>query len=308
MNSKERLFKLLESLQIGQAAFEKKAGISNGYINNLKNSIGANIASKISVAFPNVNINWLLTGEGEMLKDSEYYIQKAILYLENTSKVHTEISLYSEISSTTILDYMEKVKEPTYKDAYKLVNYFERIGEELPEEKLDVKFYEPDQNIPQGRKLIPIYDDVSTIGGKLEKGYSANMKSSYSAPTEWIDPGDWFKGVTAAIRHYEHSMIEYPSGCILALKEVQEWRLLIPGRNYVIETTEYRVTKKLQSVHVNEFIGVRSTNEEKYEDGELVHPPFNIQWDLIGRIFEVLGYVVKTGSGTMVYTNQNNIL
>jgi len=93
----------------------------------------------------------------------------------------------------------------------------------------EIKFYDP-ENAPTNKRLIPIYDDISTIGGKLEKGYSANMKSSYSAPTEWIEPGDWFKGVTAAIRHYEESMIEYPKGCVLALKEVQEWRLLIPGR------------------------------------------------------------------------------
>jgi len=192
--------------------------------------------------------------------------------------------------STTMINRIFK-RYPEYKNL--ILN-----GED---EKLGVQFYDPD-NLPKEKILIPIYDDISTIGGKLEKGYSANMQTSYSTPTEWIDPGDWFKGVTAAIRHYEESMTEYPKGCILALKEVQEWRLLLPGRNYVIETTEYRVTKKLQAVQYNEFISMRSTNEEKYEDGELIHPPFKIQWDLIGRIFEVLGYVVKTGSGTMVYT------
>lgn len=236
--TKSRLIDFLAYLGIGQNAFEKKVGISNGYINNVKNSIGSKIISKISAAYPELDTGWLLNGEGEMLKNN-------------------------------------------------------------PE---NVQFYDP-ENLPSEKRLIPIYDDVSTIGGKLQKGYSANMKSSYSAPTEWIDPGDWFKGVTAAIRHYEESMTEYPSGCILALKEVQDWRLLIPGRNYVIETTEYRVTKKLQSVCVNDFINLRSTNEEKYDDGKLIHPPFDIQWDLIGRIFEVLGYVVKTSSGTMVYSN-----
>jgi len=82
MNSKERLFKLLDFLQIGQAAFEKKVGISNGYTNNLKNSIGASVASKISIAFPDVNITWLLTGEGEMLKTTITPEAKAVKITE----------------------------------------------------------------------------------------------------------------------------------------------------------------------------------------------------------------------------------
>jgi hypothetical protein len=56
-------------------------------------------------------------------------------------------------------------------------------------------------------------------------------------------------------------------------------------------------------VSFDDFIRVHSTNEEKYDNGFLIHPPFDISWNLIGRIFEVLGHVVKTGSGTMVYSN-----
>jgi len=272
--------------------------ILNGKIKNISDKL----ADKILKVYPYYIKVWLLTGEGEMLNESELLIQKAILYLENTKDI-LSIRQYKNISENTLRDYREKKKKPTFEHAYKIGDYFESIGEKLPEEKQDIKFYDP-ENMPTEKKLIPIYDDISTIGGKLEKGYSANMQTSYSAPTEWIDPGDWFKGVTAAIRHYEESMTEYPSGCILALKEVEDWRLLIPGRNYVIETSEYRLTKKLYSVHFDEFIRVRSTNEEKYEDGELIHPPFNIQWELIYKIFEVLGYVVKTSSGTMVFSNQ----
>lgn len=227
-------------------------------------------------------------------------VEKALSLLLKSEKSGYQIWKDTSITEGSIGNYRSGKTKPTVANANILIKYFEQDIKNSG----DVQFYDP-ENAPVSKRLIPIYDDVSTIGGKLEKGYSANMKTSYNAPTEWIEPGDWFKGITAAIRHYEDSMTEYPSGCILALKEVQEWRLLIPGRNYVIETMEYRVTKKLESVHVNEFLTVRSTNEEKYDDGKLIHPPFNIQWDLIGRIFEVLGYVVKTGSGTMVYANQN---
>jgi hypothetical protein len=100
-------------------------------------------------------------------------------------------------------------------------------------------------------------------------------------------------------------MIEYPSGCILALKLVQDHYLIVPGKDYVIETSEYRVTKKVQLGSNTEYIRVYSTNTEAHPDGTLIHQPFDIPRNSIGRIFEVLGYVVKKGSGTIVNTNQN---
>jgi transcriptional regulator with XRE-family HTH domain len=175
------------------------------------------------------------------------------------------------------------------------------LGEVQREEKSDVQFYDP-ENLPVNKKLIPLYDDVSSVGGKLAKGYSANITSN-SPPAEWIDPGDWFNSATAAIRNYGDSMVEYPAGCILALKEVQDRQLIVPGRDYVIETSEYRLTKKIQLANNPDYLRVHSTNTEKYDDGTLVHQPFNIKWNLIVRIYEVLGYVVKKGGGTMVYTN-----
>jgi hypothetical protein len=129
---------------------------------------------------------------------------------------------------------------------------------------------------------------------------------SNNPPSEWIDPGDWFKNATAALRHYGDSMIVYPAGCILALKEVQDRRLIVPGKDYVIETSEYRITKKIQLCSAPEYIRAYSTNEEKYDDGALKHQPFDIPLSLIGRLFEVLGYVVKKGGGTIVFSNQNN--
>ena len=149
-------------------------------------------------------------------------------------------------------------------------------------------------------KLIPFYDDVSSIGGTGEK--IANMQG-VSEPTDYIDTGDWFKDATAAIRHYEESMIEYPSGCILALKEVKNRELIVPGRDYVIETSEFRVTKCVQKGKDDKHIVAYSTNTETHPDGQLKHEPFKIPLDDIFRISLVLGYVVKKNGGTMVFNN-----
>lgn len=141
----------------------------------------------------------------------------------------------------------------------------------------------------QEKKLIPFYDDVATIGGNNH--LVADVSANGSVP-EWIDAGDWFPEATAAIRHYGDSMIEYPSGTILALKRVEDWRLIIWGRNYVIETTEFRITKRLQDGGDN-YILAYSSNTSTYPDGTLIHSPIKIPKETIRHIDLVLGCVTK---------------
>lgn len=157
-----------------------------------------------------------------------------------------------------------------------------------------------DNIITDTRHLIPFFDDVATFGGTE---ITADVETAHSHATEFIDAGDWFRDATAAIRHYGNSMVEYPSGCILALREVQDRRLIIPGRDYTIETSEYRVTKRLQKGKTDEYVTAYSTNLETYPDGRMIHEPFDIPWSSIRRIYAVLGYVVKKNGGTFVFSN-----
>jgi hypothetical protein len=151
------------------------------------------------------------------------------------------------------------------------------------------------------KKRIPLYSDAVTIGGANEMAASVEGTSKVD---EWIDTGDWFRDATAAVRHYGNSMIEYPSGCILALKEVCDRTLIIPGRDYVIETNEYRVTKRIKLNKNKTSITAYSTNEEKFDDGTLIHEPFEIEFNAIHKIFLVLGYVVKNFGSGIVYSKK----
>lgn len=144
-----------------------------------------------------------------------------------------------------------------------------------------------EKTLPAKKNLIPFYDDVSTIGGLNDRVANTDPNS----PSEWIDAGDWFPEATAAIRHYGDSMTEYPSGSILALKRVNNPQLIMNGRNYVIETTEYRVTKQLQDD--GDYFMAYSTNRDAYPDGRLIHAPFSIPKEEIRHIYLVLGCVTK---------------
>lgn len=141
--------------------------------------------------------------------------------------------------------------------------------------------------LPAKKNLIPFYEDVSTIGGLNDRVANTDP----SSPTEWIDAGDWFPEATAAIRHYGDSMVEYPSGSILALKHVNNPQLIMNGRNYVVETSEYRVTKQLQNK--GDHFMAYSTNRETYPDGNLIHAPFSVPKEEIRHIYLVLGCVTK---------------
>jgi SOS-response transcriptional repressor LexA len=68
MSAKERLLVYLDYLVLGQNAFEKKVGVAIGYISHNKGSFGSSVVQKISTTYPELNMEWLLYGDGQMLK------------------------------------------------------------------------------------------------------------------------------------------------------------------------------------------------------------------------------------------------
>lgn len=77
-NVKQRLIDFIYSKKLSQQKFENICGLSNGYVNNIKISIGARKLYDILQAFPELNRNWLLFGEGEMLNSSNNVTQQTI--------------------------------------------------------------------------------------------------------------------------------------------------------------------------------------------------------------------------------------
>ena len=234
---RERLERFIETMGYSIREFERAIGVSNGTISHVKDNLSANLKDKISANFQQLNLVWLLTGEGEMLHPSE-------------------------------TDKQEEAAKELRTDT---------------------------------RRKIPLYSDVASIGGYNDQ--IADTETAASA-VEWIDAGDWFPEATAAIRHYGDSMVEYPAGSILVLKRVQDTRLLINGRNYVIETTEFRITKQLQ-YDGGDYIWAYSSNPETYPDGRQIHSPIKIPLETVRHIDLVLGCVQKEYSNGAIPIIQN---
>ena len=68
MNISNRLKRVISDKGCSVYQFEKSIGESNGYVHHLKNNISSDKLQKILELFPNLNIEWLLLGGGEMLK------------------------------------------------------------------------------------------------------------------------------------------------------------------------------------------------------------------------------------------------
>lgn len=76
---KQRLMEFIIYSGLSQGRFERECGMSNGYINNLKKTLGAEKLQNVIRRFPELNTEWLLYGEGEMLKPQPQVVQSNII-------------------------------------------------------------------------------------------------------------------------------------------------------------------------------------------------------------------------------------
>nr|WP_315075418.1 hypothetical protein [uncultured Porphyromonas sp.] len=216
---RKRILKYLTYKGISKYKFYQETGLSNGYLDK---DADLNIASyeKISSCYTDLNMDWVRTGEGEMLK------------------------------SFSVNDKTEE-KE---------------------------------------KNLIPFYSNVISVGGINERLANVDDTQTESVDAQMIDTGDWFRSATSAIVQYGDSMVEYPHGSILAVRRLTDMRNITTGKSYVIETSDFRVTKQLVDADPKFFMAY-STNTELRPDGTLVHAPFKIYKELIRHIDVVLGCV-----------------
>lgn len=64
---KERIVEFTKAKQITVRDFERRAELSNGYVNSMRKGLGTGKLENVLTAFPDLNRDWLLYGEGPML-------------------------------------------------------------------------------------------------------------------------------------------------------------------------------------------------------------------------------------------------
>jgi phage repressor protein C with HTH and peptisase S24 domain len=74
MSTRERILQYLNSKGISKYSFYKETGISNGFLDKT-GAIGSDKCEIICSHYSDLNADWLITGEGSMLRNNNYKIQ-----------------------------------------------------------------------------------------------------------------------------------------------------------------------------------------------------------------------------------------
>ena len=69
MGVKDRLYDFLAAKKMKPSAFERVCGLSNGFCSKVNDNITDGTLSLIQKGFPELNINWLKSGFGDMIND-----------------------------------------------------------------------------------------------------------------------------------------------------------------------------------------------------------------------------------------------
>lgn len=68
-NLKSRLSEFIASKGMSIRRFEQECGLPNAYVSNLRNNITSRRLDTITAKFPDLNLQWLMTGEGGMSRN-----------------------------------------------------------------------------------------------------------------------------------------------------------------------------------------------------------------------------------------------
>lgn len=169
---KQRLIAFIQFLGMSKNAFENACGLSTRYVSNISSSISPEKLKMITLKFPELNAGWLLTGEGEMLKEQGAIIRGDITISDvNNSSIgnvghgnaypsacgqptQCKCALYPVLPKEVIRAVdtnIAKWKEQNI-DKCKVVDLRELIGEVSHAQYMIGRAMEP--NIPEGTLLF----------------------------------------------------------------------------------------------------------------------------------------------------------
>lgn len=67
---KDRTIEFVKYKGITMKTFELKCGLSTGYVTSMRKGFGSDKLNNVLTAFPELNRDWLLYGDGEMIKSN----------------------------------------------------------------------------------------------------------------------------------------------------------------------------------------------------------------------------------------------
>lgn len=205
MSVKERLILYLDYKKVSKSDFGRSIGVSSAYVTSMRKSIDSEKLQSIAKNYPDLNIGWLMTGEGEMLKNESSLPQPA-------EDLHVVPLLPISAQGGTFNDFVTSIKE----------NECEKV--------------------------------VSPV-----------------------------KGIDMAVTVSGDSMApEYPNGCQVLIKRINEEAFIEWGKVYVLDTCNGTVIKEIHKGQNDEEIECFSINPDpKFQ-------PFSVKRNDIYGMYRVI--------------------
>ena len=187
MTLKDRVRLYCERKNIAITKFEREAKLSNGYFKDTTTRIGDDKIERIHRAFPDLNIDWLTTGHGEMMENENPTARiTEMVVVGSTEEIAVDIeALQNDLNITisqlaTIIndseEYLQKCQGkllPRHIAALELNYGEERISKyvTLPNEGMQVEVVESFPVLPEEVTTSPNTDIVKYVeenGSELE--------------------------------------------------------------------------------------------------------------------------------------------
>jgi hypothetical protein len=114
---KERILQLIDYKNISKNKFYIETGVSNGILDK-KGGLTLETIEKIYSRFPEINMNWLLFEEGEMVKEKEYTPSNDVFTIAEPEVNYTN---HNDLAAYVMDNEEELLKNKRFSAWYKTV-------------------------------------------------------------------------------------------------------------------------------------------------------------------------------------------
>lgn len=111
MTTKDRVKAYCKAMGIPVKVFEQTIGVSNGYVNSISKGLGSDKLIPIIEKYPNLSIEWLLTGRGEMLKTNRTSSDFSDHITPNSNDKDTNFIAHKQVNKIHFPKSSEKIYE-----------------------------------------------------------------------------------------------------------------------------------------------------------------------------------------------------
>jgi hypothetical protein len=113
MEVKDRVYEFVKFKGITMKKFEEICGLSNGYVSSMRHNFGKDKLTIVLTKFPELSREWLLFGDGEMLKSGNFSQnqEKVTQNNENGDNIQGQNVTVQSNTQSNVDDFLAIIKQ-----------------------------------------------------------------------------------------------------------------------------------------------------------------------------------------------------